>query len=133
MTAGLSVRQLLAIQEALRTGFGGRAGVRDRGSLESAAARPFATFDGDDLYSDLPAKAAALLHAVVSNHPFVDGNKRTGALAVELFLDVNGADLIASADDLERVVMAVAAGSLDIERLVVWFRQRCRYREPSPG
>jgi death-on-curing protein len=128
LTLGLSVDQLLAIHSALRSEFGGRAGLRDRGLLEAAAARPFATFDGEDLYPDLPSKVAALLHSLVANHPFADGNKRTGALAAELLLDVNGADLIASDEDFEQTIMAVASGTLDIERLTIWFRQRTKFR-----
>ena len=128
MTLGLSVDQLLAIHSALRSEFGGRAGLRDRGALEAAVARPFATFDGEDLYPDVASKAAALLHSLVSNHPFVDGNKRTGVLAAELLLDVNGVDLVASDDEFEEMVMAVASGTLDIEQLVIWFRQRTRFR-----
>lgn len=128
MTLGLSVDQLLAIHSALRSEFGGRAGLRDRGALEAAVARPFATFDGEDLYPDVASKAAALLHSLVSNHPFVDGNKRTGALAAELLLDVNGVDLVASDDEFEEMVMAVSSGTLDIEQLVIWFRQRTRFR-----
>ena len=128
MTLGLSVDQLLAIHSALRSEFGGRAGLRDRGALEAAVSRPFATFDGEDLYPDVASKAAALLHSVVSNHPFVDGNKRTGALAAELLFDVNGVDLVASDDEFEAMVMTVASGTLDIEQLVIWFRQRTRFR-----
>jgi len=128
VTLGLSVGQLLVLHSALRSGSGGRAGLRDRGALEAAAARPFATFDAEDLYPDVPAKAAALLHSLVSNHPFVDGNKRTGALAAELLLDVNGVDLVASDADFEKVVMSFASGTLGIEQLVIWFRQRSRYR-----
>jgi death on curing protein len=97
-------------------------------ALEAAVARPFATFDGEDLYPDVASKAAALLHSLVSNHPFVDGSKRTGVLAAELLLDVNGVDLVASDDEFEEMVMAVASGTLDIEQLVIWFRQRTRFR-----
>ena len=75
-----------------------------------------------------PSSRSALLHSLVSNHPFVDGNKRTGALAAELLLDVNGVDLVASDDEFEEMVMVVASGTLDIEQLVIWFRQRTRFR-----
>jgi death-on-curing protein len=103
-------------------------GTRRQGPSSPAVARPFATFDGEDLYPDVASKAAALLHSLVSNHPFVDGNKRTGVLAAELLLDVNGVDLVASDDEFEEMVMAVASGTLDIEQLVIWFRQRTRFR-----
>jgi death on curing protein len=126
---GLSAEQLLAIHAALRKRFGGRAGVRDLGALEAAGARPFATFGGEDLYPDLASKAAALLHSLVVNHPFVDGNKRVGALASELLLKVNGAELVATDEELEVQVMAVARGERDAESLTIWFRQRVRMPE----
>ena len=129
MIVGLSVEQLLAIHEGLRKRFGGRAGLRDPGALEAAAARPFATFGGEDLYPDLPSKAAALLHSLVANHAFVDGNKRVGALASELLLEVNGAALVATDKELEEEVMAVARGERDTESLTIWFRQRVRTLE----
>ena len=126
MTVYLSVEQLLDLHRALIRAFGGRGGGRDRGGLESAAARPAMTFGGDDLYPDLAAKTGALMHSLVLNHPFVDGNKRVGAAAAELFLRLNGAELDASDDEFEAVTMAVAAGKVQQEALAIWFRQRVR-------
>jgi death-on-curing protein len=103
--------------------------VRDGGGLEAAIARPQATFGGEDLYPDLAAKAAALLHSLVMNHPFVDGNKRAGAMAAELFLHVNDNDLEASDDALFELTLATARGELSAEELAIWFRQRTRQRE----
>lgn len=79
----------LAQHAALVRAFGGASGLRDRRSFEAAVARPAATFAGEDLYDDLAAKAAALMHSLVLNHPFVDGNKRVGVAAAELFLSCN--------------------------------------------
>jgi death on curing protein len=121
---GLSAAQILALHQALLRAFGGRRGLRDRGALEASLARPFATFDGEDLYPDAAAKAAALMHSLVSNHPFVDGNKRAGAAAAELLLEVNGSSLIAEDDDLEEITLAVARGEVAAEALAIWFRQR---------
>ena len=87
-------------------------------------ARPAATFGGDDLYPDLASKAAALMHSLVMNHPFVDGNKRVGAMAAELFLEINDRRLLASDDDIERMTFAAARGEVDAESLAIWFRQR---------
>lgn len=126
MTVYLSVEQILHLYRVLIRAFGGRSGVRDRGGLESAVARSAMTFDGDDLYPDLAAKAAALMHSLVLNHPFVDGNKRTGAAAAELFLRVNGAGLDASDQELEAVTLATASGDVQPEALAIWFRQRVR-------
>ncbi|MGH9441087.1 MAG: type II toxin-antitoxin system death-on-curing family toxin [Thermoanaerobaculia bacterium] len=124
MIRHLSVEQVLDLHERLNRVFGGAAALRDRGLLESAAARPGATFDGEDLYRDLAAKAAALLESLVVNHAFVDGNKRIGAGAAEWFLELNGARLEASDKDLLDVVMALARGELGAEQLTIWFRQR---------
>lgn len=126
MIVYLSVAQILALHRALVSAFGGLEGVRDRGGLESAAARPAATFGGEDLYPDLPAKAAALMHSLILNHSFMDGNKRVGAAGAELFLRVNGAELDAGDDELEAVTLATAAGEVEAEALAIWFRQRVR-------
>src|SRR5688572_20333207 len=73
----LSPQQVLAIHDQMIKRFGGSSGIRDVGLLESAVARPKATFDGNDLYPSIFQKAAALLQSLLKNHPFVDGNKRT--------------------------------------------------------
>ena len=124
MIVGLSAAQILALHQALLRAFGGRRALRDRGALEASLARPFATFDGEDLYPDAAAKAAALMHSLVSNHPFVDDNKRVGAAAAELLLEVNGWSLIAEDDDLEEITLAVARGEVAAEALAIWLRQR---------
>jgi death-on-curing protein len=82
------------------------------------------TFGGEDLYPDIAAKAAAMMHSLVLNHPFIDGNKRVGVAAAELFVLVNGWDLRASDEDLEELTLSVARGDIDIEPLTIWFRQR---------
>jgi death on curing protein len=92
--------------------------IRDLGLLAAAAARPQASAFGDDAYPDLWAKAAALLHSVVKNHPLVDGNKRLGWLACAVFLDINGSDpTLASNDDVYELVMHVAAHPIEIDEL----------------
>ena len=128
-TLYLSVDQVLALHQALVGQFGGASGVRDRGSLESAVARPATTFGGEDLYGDLAAKAAALMHSLVLNHPFVDGNKRIGVAAAEFFLERNVSTLDASDEELEQLTLAVAEGRVAVEALAIWFRQRLRATE----
>lgn len=129
MITYLSVAQVLGLHEDLVGEFGGIIGVRDRGSLESAVARPAMTFAGDDLYPDVAAKAAALMHSLVLNHPCVDGNKRIGVASAEYFLERNGLTLIASDDELEELTLAVAEGKVEAEALAIWFRQRLRSME----
>lgn len=126
MTLHLSVEQVLELHRLQLEKFGGAGGLRDRGALEAAVFRPQATFDGDDLYPDLASKAAALLHSVVQNHAFVDGNKRVGAMAAELFLLVNEQAIEAADDELETLVLKIASGELSAEAVAIWIRQRAR-------
>lgn len=130
MTLYLALDQVLRIHERQIERFGGSGGVRDRGALEAAIARPQATFGGDDLYPDPAGKAAALMHSLVGNHPFIDGNKRTAAMSAELFLLFNGFELAADEDDFETVTMATARGELGAEELAIWLRQRLGPIEP---
>ena len=124
MIAYLSVEQIVEIHSIQLERYGGRTGLRDRGALESAVARPAMTFDGEDLYRNLPAKAAALMHSLVSNHPFVDGNKRVGAHSAVVFLSINDAPLACSADELYEITISAARGELAADQLAIWFRQR---------
>lgn len=126
MTLYLSIEQVLYIHALQIRRFGGSAGLRDRGALEAAVARPQATFGGEDLYPELPAKAAALMHSVVTNHPFVDGNKRVGAHAALLFIRVNGMQPLITPEELTEVTMSVARGELSAQALAIWLRQRLR-------
>ena len=104
-------------------------GLRDARALDAAVARPQMTFGGEDLYPDLADKAAALLHSLVMNHPFVDGNKRVGAMAAELFLAINGTELTASDGDLVDLSLAAARGHVNAEAIAIWFRQRTRHED----
>ena len=126
MIVYLSVGQVLDLQAEQLQLYGGATGLRDRGSLESAVARPTMTFGGEDLYPDIPAKTAALMHSLALNHPFVDGNKRVAAHAAVLFVDVNGHELIASPQELVDITLTVAQGQIEAEALAIWFRQRLR-------
>jgi death-on-curing protein len=128
MTGYLSVDQVLALHKELVADFGGSIGLRDRGALEAAVARPMATFGGEDLYVDLADKAAALMHALVLNHPFIDGNKRIAAHAAELFCLLHSETLLASDDDLIAVTLEAAEGKIAVEALAIWFRQRLKAR-----
>jgi len=82
------------------------------------------TFGGEDLYPDVASKGAALMHSLVMNHAFLDGNKRVGVAAAELFFRLNRYRLSADDSELEEVTLTVARGELDAEALAIWFRQR---------
>jgi death on curing protein len=116
----LTVEQVLFIHMRLIAETGGGPGLRDLALLESAVARPQATFSGEDLYPDLFAKAAALLDSLIRNHRFVDGNKRVGITATGLFLRRNGQRLTASNADLEQFTLQVARSELAVEEIAVW-------------
>ena len=81
------------------------------------------TFGGEDLHPGLLEKAVALGFSIIMNHPFVDGNKRTGHAATETFLVLNGSQINASVDEQERVVLAIASGELGREAFVEWLQQ----------
>ncbi len=81
------------------------------------------TFAGEDLYPNLIEKALSLGFSIIMNHPFVDGNKRTGHAATETFLVLNGLEINASVDEQERIVLAIAAGELGREAFVEWLQQ----------
>ena len=116
----LSKKQVLALHSDLIREFGGTEGLRDEGLLESALAAPFQTFDGEPAYPSLQAKAARLGFGLVSNHPFVDGNKRTGAHVMLVFLALNGVELCYGQEDLISIFLSVASGMSDWRDLQRW-------------
>jgi len=102
--------------------YGGSAGVRDHGGLESALAQPQATFSGQFLHADLFSMAAAYLFHLVQNHPFVDRNKRAGTVAALVFLDINGMQIEAEQDELVDLVLAVAEGKASKDAVAAFLR-----------
>ncbi len=109
----LSIAEVLDLHDLSLHRYGGSAGVRDRGLLESAVGQPMASFGGQFLHGDLAAMASAYLVSIVKNHPFVDGNKRAGLAAALTFLDLNGIEIDHSSPALYDATMAVAEGRLD--------------------
>lgn len=122
----LTAEQALFIHSRLIVETGGAHGLRDLELLQSAIARPQTTFDGREMYPSLFEKAAALLDSLVNNHPFVDGNKRTGIVCVGMFLRLNGRELSASQSNLEDFTMRVANSHLDIEQISQWLENNSR-------
>lgn len=109
----LTVEVVIALHQRQLDRFGGGAGLRDRGLLESAITQPQASFGGTFVHDGLFAMAAAYLFHIVSNHPFVDGNKRVGLLAAQVFLDVNGVTLEHDSEAFYALTMGVAEGRID--------------------
>lgn len=100
--------------------------LRDAGLLAAAAGRPRVTVFGADAYPTFEDKAAALLHSLVRNHALVDGNKRLAWAATRVFCILNGRDLTYSVDDAETLMLAAAAGELDVPEIAGWIRAHQR-------
>lgn len=118
----LHMNQILKIHQKLIEESGGSFGIREEKVLNGCLAQPFMTFGGQDLYPDLIDKAATLCFSLVSNHPFVDGNKRIGHAAMEIFLMLNGLEIQASVNLQEATILAVASGEMDRETFTEWVR-----------
>lgn len=125
----LTAKQIMFIHSRLIKETGGSQGVHDLSALLSAAGRPQSSFDDEDLYPDLYSKAAALLDSLIRNHPFVDGNKRTGMAAAALFLRRNGYILKATNAELVRVALGVAQSQLDLEQIADWLKENTQKPE----
>lgn len=116
----LTLEEVLVIHRRVIQRTGGSGGLRDLGLLESAVARLQASFGEEELYPDLWSKAAALMHSLVKNHPFVDGNKRTAITATGIFLALNGHSLTASNEDVVDFTEQAATGRIELEAMAAW-------------
>jgi death-on-curing protein len=129
----------LAIHERQLAEHGGTGGVRDEGLLESALARPQQLHAYGNPAPDLAELAAALAYGLARNHPFVDGNKRTAHVAYRTFLELNGAELVATDEEKYVAMVALAEGKLGERDFAAWLRERVRTRrrgeahEPRPA
>ncbi len=122
----LTLAEVLEIHRDQIERYGGDYHLRDYGLLEAAMAMPAAGMRGQYFHEDLAAMAAAYAFHLVSNHPFVDGNKRVGAVAAIVFLKINGVCLAVREQALERLIMGVAQGKVDKDELARFFRENSR-------
>jgi death-on-curing protein len=122
----LSLTEMLEIHQDQVARYGGASGIRNIELLKSALGMPSATFSGEFLHTDVYEMAAAYLFHLVKNHPFLDGNKRVGAVAALVFLALNGYDFNAPEDDFAEMVLAVARGELDKADVAVFIRHWSR-------
>jgi death-on-curing protein len=122
VTIYLTAEQILFIHYRLVNETGGEHGVRNLGLLESAVARPRQTFDNEELYPDIFEKSAALMESLVNNHPFIDGNKRTGIACAVLFLRQNGIAFSAKNAELEKFTLRVASSKVKRSEIVKWLK-----------
>ena len=112
------------IHDDLIDKLGGGKGIRDLGSLESALGRPYATFDGIDLYETPLDKAAAIFESIIINHPFIDGNKRTAYVLMKYLLFKNGIRI--NATQIEKYDMAIKAstGEMRFDEIKLWLQSK---------
>ncbi len=117
-----SQEKVLLLHQLIAQETGGDAGVRDFGLLESAPESAYQTFDGLDLFPSKEEKAAKLGFSLISNHAFVDGNKRIGMYVMLAFLEMNGIHITPSDDDVIRLGLAVASGTADYDAILKWIK-----------
>lgn len=118
----LSLPEVLAIHQDQLARYGGAAGIRDIGLLKSALGMPQATYGGVFLHTDIYEMAASYLFHLVKNHPFIDGNKRVGAVAALVFMALNGFESHAPQDEFADMVLAVARGDMHKAQVVMFIR-----------
>lgn len=129
----LTLDEVLELYRRIIEQSGGSAGIANQGALESALAQPRMSFGGEDLYPTIVEKASALGFSMIKNHPFVDGNKRIGHAAMEVFLVLNGFEIEASVDEQERVILQLAAGELGREEFTEWLRSHIVEKAIAPS
>ncbi len=115
--------KVLLLHQLIAEETGGSIGVRDEGLLESALETAFSSFGGKEFYPTKEEKGARLGYSLISNHAFVDGNKRIGVYIMITFLEVNGIHMDCTNEELTEVGMKVADGSMDYEALLAWVRE----------
>ena len=116
------LEEILKLHDASIDYYGGAKGIRDIGLLESAIARPFQTFGGEDLYPTAFGKAAALGESLIINHPFIDGNKRTGFLAIITFLLECNLSVNANKEDAYNFTIQISTGEIKFDEIVLWLK-----------
>lgn len=112
--------KVLLLHKLIAEETGGSVGVRDEGLLESALESAFAGFDGQEFYPTKEEKGARLGYTLISNHAFVDGNKRIGVYVMLTFLEVNGTRLECTNEEIVHIGLSVADGSMGYEELLDW-------------
>ena len=116
----LTKKQVLQMHAQLIEQFGGEAGIRDEALLDSALQSPFQTFDGEDLFPSVQAKAARLGYGLIKNHCMIDGNKRIGAHSMLVLLALNGIELKYTQKELYEMILDVASGEKEYDDLLEW-------------
>ncbi len=118
----LDTEQIKWLHSEVIKASGGNSGLRDEGLLETAVLSPFQSFDGVECYPSFLEKAARLGYNLISNHPFVDGNKRAGLHAMLVFLDINGVRIEYKDEDLIKTIFTTASGGLKYDGFLEWVK-----------
>ena len=118
-----TVQDIYELHKQLENAFVLSSGIRDENLLISAVNSPFQTFMGNDLYPSIFDKAAQLCYGIANNHPFTDGNKRTALHSMYVYLIINGFDIIATQQEVEDLIIDVAAGNMTNTELAEWLRE----------
>ena len=121
----ITLEQLLELHALVIANTGGSNGLRDLGRLEAALATQAQEVFGQELYTSLFEKAAALVRGIIADHAFVDGNKRTGMLAGLTFLRLNGQKFVAKQGELEDFAVRIATEHLDVPAVAIWLESHC--------
>jgi death-on-curing protein len=112
--------EIISLHSKLISQSGGLDGIRDASLLDLSVNSPYHTFGGEHLYPTIQAMAAHLAFSLINNHPFVDGNKRIGILAMMVFLKINGLALVCTDNELETLGWGLADGSISEGELIEW-------------
>jgi death on curing protein len=122
----LDTTQVLFLHKLMCKETGGSSVLRDKGALESAIYHAFASFEGKDLYPSIEEKAARQAYGIIRNHPFLDGNKRTGLFVMLIFLELNGIKLNFSQPELVRLGIGIADGNINSGKITKWIFEHKR-------
>ena len=122
----IDINEVEKIHDILIDKFGGAKGIRDKGLLESSINRPFQTFDGQELYPSPVDKAAAIFESLITNHPFIDGNKRTAYVLMRLMLKNHNIDINLGQNDKYDFVIKAASGQLTFDQIKTWINNNLK-------
>ena len=125
----LDIGEVYLIHEKMIEVGGGRAGVSDYRLIHSAVERPKATFAGKPLYLTIWLQSAALIHSLIKNHPFSDGNKRTGFFSTLRFLNINGYDIKATKEEIVKFTLTIDTKRLSIEDISSWLESHSKPKQ----
>lgn len=123
----ITIELVVNVHKILIKKYGGSDGIRDMNGLEAAVARPYQTFDGVELYETSVDKAAAIIESIVKNHPFIDGNKRTGYVLMRMILLKDKKDIRASEDEKYEFVIKIASSQIDYDKIQGWIQRNLVY------